>query len=260
MVFLSHLTPTMNQFNISLTCFRRPDYLSEVIASLDKSLFYSKIDVSKITLYASIDGDNKEVVELINNIDFIPKNITQNIPNIGCNRNTFEAIDRAIIHSDYVLHLEDDTVLSEDAIEYFLYMFNKYKDNNRVICVGGYNKTDSLNINDLYTSFTENFFSCWGCGFWSHKWSIFQKGWTNQMAVMNPQSWDSYLQENLFASGQKYQQVRPIVSRVQNIGARLGTWVADPIWHEFNHKSPFTSNDVPQELKHSWTTHAKDNQ
>lgn len=249
----------MTQFNISLTCFRRPDYLSEVIDSLQKSIKYSKLDLSKTSLYVNIDGDNKEVVDLINSIDFIPKNVIQNIPSIGCNKNTFETINRAINDSDYLLHLEDDTVLSEDAIEYFLYMFEKYKDNERVICIGGYNKTDFLDPDNLYVSFIENFFSCWGCGFWNHKWPIFRDGWTNQLSVNNPQSWDSYLQDNLFATGKKYQQVRPKISRIQNIGAKLGTWVIDPIWHEFNHKSPFTSDNIEQSHKHSWATHAKDN-
>jgi hypothetical protein len=249
----------MNKKNIdlgiSLTCFKRADYLKQVLDSLKESLNY--YGDHSFVLYPNIDYHNKEVVELVEKINWIETKITCNNPPIGCNRNTKEAIKKVSENHETILHLEDDTVLTYDAIDFYVYMLIKYANSNSVISISGYNKTEELDKNSYFSTFEEKFFCCWGCAFWQNKIKIILDNWTSQLGFMNPQSWDSFLQENVFKN--KYFQARPIVSRIQNIGAKNGTYVHDPVWHYYNHRSPFTSNDLRLNSYPTWKQYAENN-
>lgn len=240
---------------ISLTCFKRADYLKEVLDSLKASVDHT--GYQDFIFYPSIDYYNDQIYNLVSEIDWIEKKIVCNKPPLGCNKNTQQAIFRAIENHDAVIHLEDDTVLAKDALGFYVYAIEKYANNDQVISVSGYNKTDEPDNNKYYDTFTEQFFCCWGCCFWKNKFSTISNNWTNQLNFMNPQSWDSYLQENVFRN--KYYQVRPVISRVQNIGAKNGTYVHDPVWHYYNHRSPYTSNDLKHKQYNSWKEYAEDN-
>jgi len=240
---------------ISLTCYKRADYLKQVIDSLKESLsYYGK---HNFVFYPHIDYNNDAVLKLIEDIDWIETKITCNKPPVGCNKNTQEAITEAINNHEAILHLEDDTVLAYDAIDFYVYSLCKYENSNSVISISGYNKTEELDSNNYFSVFDEQFFCCWGCAFWKSKKDIILDNWTKQLDFMNPQSWDSHLQENLFKN--KYSQVRPMISRVQNIGAKNGTYVQDPIWHYYNHRSPFTSNNLRSTPYPTWKEYAENN-
>jgi hypothetical protein len=246
-----------NNFSIgiSLTCFKRADYLDTVLKSLKKAIEYIGSD-NTFVFYPSIDYNNDKVVKLITDIDWVETKYICNKPPIGCNKNTLQAISRAIKDHDAVLHLEDDTVLSEDALGFYLYSLEKYKDDPEVLSVSGYNKTEELNDNEYFTLFQEKFFCCWGCAFWKSKAKTILQNWTPQLNFMNPQSWDTYIHENIFKN--KYFQVRPKLSRVQNIGAKNGTYVHDPVWHYYNQRSPYTSTDITTTIGKTWKEYAKD--
>lgn len=247
------MTTNLN-IGISLTCFKRADYLQEVLNSLKKSISLTK---HEFKFYPHIDFNNDKVVELVKSVDWLPVEYVCNKPPVGCNSNTKQAIEHAIQHHDAIIHLEDDTVLSEDALDFYIFALHKYKDDDKVISVSGYNKTENINSEDYYSTFTEQFFCCWGCAFWRSKIDPVLSNWTKQLAFMNPQSWDSHLQENLFKN--RYYQVRPTISRIQNIGAKNGTYVHDPVWHYYNHRSPYTSNDMKHPRYNSWKDYAENN-
>lgn len=241
---------------ISLTCYKRDDYLNQVLSSLKEAIKYTGINT--LILYPNVDLGNDKVLKLIEDIDWIEKKIEVNKPALGCNKNTKAAISRAIYNHEAVLHIEDDTVLAHDAIDFYLYALDKYKDNTDIISVSGYNKTEEINIDAYHETFIKKFFCCWGCAFWRSKIEIILNNWTPNLNFMNPQSWDSYLQDNLFKN--RYSQVRPVISRIQNIGAKNGTYVHDPVWHYYNHRSPFTSDDLKGQINLTWEEYAKNNQ
>ena len=43
-----------------------------------------------------------------------------------------------------------------------MYAFEKYTDDSKIISIGGYNKTEEMEDDQIYTTFTEPFFSAWG--------------------------------------------------------------------------------------------------
>jgi hypothetical protein len=242
------------KLTITLTCSNRADYLKEVIDTIRDA---DKTDI-EILFLPSIDYKSQKVVDIISNVDFIEKDVYIHNPRLGCNQNTLFAINRGIRYdfSDYVLHLEDDTPISKDALQYFMYCFKKYDDDKNILSVGGYNKTEDFDESEIYEIFTQNFFSAWGCGFWKSKWDIFVKNWSKSNSNFD-MSWDSYIHEVLFVK-ELFHQARPKISRIQNIGALNGTWVQDPVWHYYNHRSPYLSNDFEGNI--DWIQYAKNNQ
>jgi hypothetical protein len=245
----------MNALSISLTCCNRPQYLKTVLDSLVEA---DKTGID-VLLNISVDKADSKVIDIVKSFDALPVgNLEINEPKLGCNKNTLKAIllARSTNHSPYILHLEDDTVLSKDALQFFIYAFRKYEKETKIISIGGYNKTEEMDESQIYNIFSETFFSAWGCGFWDSKIDIIIENWTKSNSNSG-MSWDSYLSNNLFET-QKYHQVRPAISRIQNIGAEKGTWVMDPTWHYYNHRSPFLSDNYDGTIE--WIEYAKNNQ
>lgn len=244
----------MKKLSVSLTCCNRPDYLQKVLDAITNA---DKTNID-LRLYISVDKMNASVVQMASEYNGVTVgHLNINDPKLGCNQNTKKAIQIAHYsgHSPYILHLEDDTVPTRDSFQFFMYAFEKYIDDSKIISIGGYNKTEEMEDDQIYTIFTEPFFSAWGCGFWSHKLDIIYNNWTKS-SVNSGVSWDSHLCDILFEK-QKYLQARPYISRIQNIGAEKGTWVMDSMWHYYNHRSPFLSDDFTGNI--DWDSYAKNN-
>ena len=244
----------MRKLSISLTCCKRPEYLRTVLDAITDA---DKTNID-IKLFISVDKVDPEVVQIAYSYNGVPVgNLNINDPPIRCNQNTKKAIQIAHYseHSPYILHLEDDTVPTRDCFQFFMYAFEKYVDNGKIISIGGYNKTEDMEDDEIYDTFEQPFFSAWGCGFWANKLDIIYNHWTKS-EINGGISWDSYLSDILFEK-QKYLQLRPKISRIQNIGAEKGTWVMDSMWHYYNHRSPFLSNDFTGNI--DWENYAKNN-
>ncbi len=231
---------------LSLTCYKRADYLETVLDSIQSSLYFCKIDTSKTKLYVSIDYFDNTIPSMIKNIDWITTKFITNTPSIGCNANTKQAILMSLEENDATIHLEDDTVLSKDAISFFIECLEKYHNDTEIISISGYNKTNNLDNISLSTTIKQKHFTCWGCAFWKHKFKIFEENWTTHCnRENNSSSWDTYLDESIFQNeSMNFYQIKPEVSRIQNIGAIDGTWVPSEDFHTANHRSPFTSDNL----------------
>lgn len=98
---------------ISLTAYNRPDNLKQLLASLAKQnvLFHDYL------LVIHIEPGNQEVIEMCREIDFVTTEIVINDQVLGIKQNTFNAISHAFsFNPDYNIYLEDDLVLSQDAL------------------------------------------------------------------------------------------------------------------------------------------------
>lgn len=239
------------KIGISLTCYKRFDYLYQVLKSLKQSIEYSK--KKDLTLYVSIDYFDEHILNLIKKIDWISVRYVINRPPVGCNKNTKYAMIMGLNYNDAIIHLEDDTALSLDAIDYFLENLEKYKDDPEVLCLGGYNQTYTLNSEDLHTTKKYEDFVCWGVGLWKHKSNTIINNWTPFLDPYNTaESWDTYINNTLFKQG-KFYQVRPLISRIQNIGALDGTYTPGAAsmmnmtpehFHSHYQTTKYTSNDI----------------
>jgi hypothetical protein len=248
---------------ITITCYNRLYYLSRVLESISKSFDFSK---KKLPIYVSLDyyddtirsflrSNHKEMISVIN----------INNPKLGCNQNTKKAILLGLNSHDAIIHLEDDTELSIDAIDYFIWAIEKYCNDKNIISVGGYSnlKNNEIDHNDLYKTSAYTNFICWGVCFWKHKINNILKYWPRKTPNEQLQaSWDTHLNELVFSNLGNY-QIRPIISRIQNIGALNGTYSSlqakskglnEEEWHKNNHMAKFTADHFISHLS-NWDSH-----
>lgn len=234
------MTNNLN-IGITFTCYKRLNYLQEVLTGLQNSFKYSNI---YLPILFSVDYYDDSIPNYIRNIDWADISIVINKPSVGCNKNTKLALSMGLHEYDAIIHLEDDTVPSKDAIDFFVKNLIKYKDDETVYSIGGYNRTIDWDRTLLHETKKSCGFTCWGCAFWKHKSDILLNNW---IPIMNREnysiSWDSHLNENVFVPNNLC-QITPYISRIQNIGSKDGTWVHDADFHANNHYSPYTSNDA----------------
>jgi len=233
----------MNNLSIGITftAFRRLDYLKQTVEALHRSFKYCNI---YLPILFSIDYYDDSILNYVQNIDWSDITLSVNNPSVGCNKNTKLAISMGLNEYDAIIHLEDDTVPSKDCIRFFVDNIHRYYSDEDILCVGGYNKTLEPNTT-LLDQVTKNIgFTCWGCAFWKHKSQILLDNWIPAMnRENNSMSWDSHLNENVFLAKKLY-QIRPLISRIQNIGAEDGTWVPNAVFHQNSHHTPYTSDDI----------------
>lgn len=97
---------------ITLPCYNRPAYLAQTLASIRAARGHSEW-----TLIFSIDPGNPEVRSIARSTTWMPARVFRNDLKLGIDANTFHAAELAFhLGSDYNLYLEDDVVISPDAL------------------------------------------------------------------------------------------------------------------------------------------------
>lgn len=125
---------------ISLTVFNRPDCLRKVLNSL-------KINDLKSydKLICAIEPGCDEVVDICSKIDFIDKDIILNQEILGVRKNPYELLNKLFEDgSEYNVYLEDDSILSPDALTLANFFYDKFKnDEYFACCFHNYNSNKS---------------------------------------------------------------------------------------------------------------------
>jgi hypothetical protein len=238
-----------------MTCYKRLNYLKQVLTKLEKSLFYSKVKRKDICLYISVDYFDDKILSLVNDIDFVDTHILVNDPPLGCNLNTKQALLMCLADNEATIHLEDDTL---PCIDFFDFMFNQlslYHDQEDVLSISGYKKTDDLSNLDLKDHTLQKYYTCWGSAFWKHKFDIIRNNWIIYGDSDNKSmSWDSHICNVLFTNPDyNYYQSIPTISRILNIGSENGTWTPSQEFHFSENHSLFTSDDIITNEYHQTT-------
>ena len=149
---------------IAIKAYNRPDYfgimikaLSECIGIFDYKIFISLDKSSKdtqdqmLTQLASSGLTNNTIVYTHQDVQ-------------GCAGNTRFIFDKAFedVNTDFIIHLEDDTIPSTDFLLYMEWARATYLHDNEVFSIAGYN--NSKRHNDLVAVKTRGYFTCWGFG------------------------------------------------------------------------------------------------
>ena len=170
---------------VVLTAFNRPKYIKQALASHEKidADYFCFIDYSPIW---------KEIMDIV-----LGKKWYQVIcrnERMGISENTKDAINTVFgLGYEQIIHLEDDLVLDEGALEYLQSVLGLYKDDKEFGCASLYEGEG---------------FKCYGWGTWKDRWE--KVDWTIA------DSWESNLdyyfkRENLLC-------MNPRKSKVKHIG------------------------------------------
>lgn len=227
-----------NRMVIALTAWNRPEYTKKVLESLEKVR-----KPKPIYLVAYIEPGNEEVQRLFDNVGFECE-VTVNKGRRGSVDNTKAVMQRAFELSNRVVKLEDDTPLAYDALYYFSWGLKTYKDDTEIFSVCGYNRNENAVEESRHDKvFRFKWFTPWGWATWKNRWDRVVKNWPK-----SDKGWDKYLHH---VNAQH--EIRPVLSRVQNIGARDGNNCPGPQFHRTHHWTPEWAGNYEKLLVEEYT-------
>jgi len=214
-----------NKIPILMPMYNRPDYLKITLNALKKCQNIEKFFI------ITFEEPNEDCSKIVDNIDFVEVIRFKNINKLGIKENFASLLKIALKFEKFIV-LEDDIVPNRDFLNYFLWAFNEYNNNENVKTISAYSRTNG-NPNDVEL---KNEFCPWGWGSWSRKLNGFI-----DFSFKDTYGWDESI--NKYIIYNKLFSVKPIISRVQNIG-ECGTYVVSPEWHNINHHTKYTIDEL----------------
>jgi hypothetical protein len=230
---------------ISLSWWRRPEYSKRTLDALKSCPGFYDCPV-----YLSLDGhgEQKDLANYAGQAIHNLTRLTLHGPNIGANANIRAAVGSAFQDgADFVVHVEDDILVSPDSIRLMRWMAEKFEADKSVLTCALWRPGDAESMGlydrvctpDEHLSVTrDRRFTCWGWGTWKDRWSEIDAKWPTGGDF--GESWDHAIHFRI--RGDRV-QISPLVSRAQNIGKDLGThrgdmilphWIGDvPIMGEY---------------------------
>ena len=236
---------------ITVKLWNRPPYLKKLVDSLEK---LSGIEEYKVIFSVDKSGDKEtKIIKHILENSTLNKDVYYHDTNLGCAGNTRFCLDKGFeANSDYVIHLEDDTIPAKDYLKFMEWGYEKSKNNKNIFAIcpfvrKDYNKVP-LNKMDVNKCFERSWFETGG-GFGMTRLSwldIIDKG--NIYGVVMPGNTKLSGEEwkkgcviddkgtygwpmNMYFKGDKL-CIYPEVSRVQNIGELNGKFNPSATWHK----------------------------
>lgn len=225
--------------NITVSAYNRPAYLRATLNALAECEGIK--DCRVVVLFDPCD-ETQEQANTAAYYGFEPMAMTCRA---GCNTAIQASIQYGFDHmgSEFHVHLEDDTVPCRDALRWFAWARDAYRDEPAVMNVSGYQRISNGRLGECGL---RRWFTPWGWGVWKDRWLGLTAGWSTSPSV----SWDVVVNHVLRAG--RF-EVFPTVSRIQNIGAERGTHVPNAEWHTANHRVPVTADDLGGESVTKWT-------
>ncbi len=212
------------KINIAISAYNRPEYSQRSIAAIFGAKGFTP---QKYRIFCAMDcyadgSFNQDVYNIYQFFGVIPDVAEQKR---GCNYNVRRALELAWEDNpDFVLMIEDDIIISDDALQYIEWAAEKYKNDHSVWTIGlwksksGWDYDKPLAKSILSRIDKQVWFSCWGWGTWRDRWEEMLIKWTTG-GDSHDTSWDVVLYSHL---GNR-KEVVPAISRAYNCGELNGT-------------------------------------
>ena len=219
-----------HEMNITVSAYNRPEYLQQTLAALREC---EGFDSCRVVVLIDPSDEAGRCAEVATTLGFV---CFAYATRAGCNAAIMNAFAYGfqVMESEFHLHFEDDTVPTRDALRWFAWARDAYRDQARIMNVSGYQR---VSIGCLDECGARRWFTPWGWGVWRDRWDGLAAGWVRDDAT----SWDVVVNHVLRAGRH---EVFPTVSRIQNIGAERGTHVPSAEWHAANHRVAVTADDI----------------
>ena len=146
---------------------------------------------------------------------------------------SLEVFDNPAPEKDYNIHIEDDICPGKDMLRYFEFCDYKYRYDDTILTICAYHKCNCGS--DYYDKLFRNpWFTPWGWATWANRWEDIKSQWNFN------NGWD--IQINNIIRKERF-EIRPYLSRSQNIGEQNGTHVSpDVFWKD--HYNEFWTNSI----------------
>lgn len=210
------------KINIAISAYNRPEYLQRCISALYGAKGFSS---KKYSIFCAMDcyengSFNQEVFDVFTSYNLFPYIMEEKS---GCNYTIKKTLELAWDDNpDFVLMIEDDIIISDDALQYIEWAAEKYKNDPSVRTIGlwGHDDQPSLPVSpkDHGKVMRQNYFTCWGWGTWKDRWEGMKATWTTGDDSHNT-SWDVVMSSHL---GERV-EILPAIARAYNCGENGGT-------------------------------------
>ena len=167
---------TLQTAPVGITLFRRPEYSRRVLDALGCCYGIDDRDV-----LISVDWDERYAAEIeqVHAVagEFVAKHPRAKIAarpervNLGIDVHKEWLIGELLgAGGDRFIFLEDDILPAKDALHYFDWALERFKDDQGVVSVCGYHKTDELRPQELDRYYESSVFCPWGWAMWAGRW------------------------------------------------------------------------------------------
>lgn len=236
---------------LTMTAYRRPEYTCEVLAALGRCE-----GIADWVLMPQIEPGCDETVAAFDGWGWCEIQPIINRSRLGLNRNTQHALGRAFrAKAEMVVHVEDDTVPSPDALRFFEWAIGDVMipnrlswDRHQILLASGYNKPRIQPLeSESHQARTRPIWTPWLWGVDSSRLAWLMANW----CTANPKCFTCK-----FKAGyrQTRREIYPTLSRCQNIGYEKGENGRTPDWYRANHRAPFVAGELPRK---EWNLAAK---
>lgn len=209
-----------------MVLYNRPDYTRTVLEALRRCS-----GISEYLILPHMEPGNEEVLALVKAIDFAEVRITLNKEKLGIGRNTYLAWEHGFKESDFIVHIEDDTVPARDCLRYMEYCREAYHKNHEIFSIASYNRLP-CDPSEYHEISRRRAYTCWLIGLWKDRWKWVKRRWSPDRT-----QYATHLNHKLAKHDLK--EIYPLLSRCQNIGAERGTFVPSPQWHRSHHHTEY---------------------
>jgi hypothetical protein len=213
---------------IVMTACRRPEYTKKVLESLSLCK-----GIEDYLFLPYVEPINEEVIKALYEVDFCSTQVHVNMKRYGHTLNTHHSLTMGFALSDYVILIEDDTLLAPDFLLFHEFAKERFKDDPDIftISAGHYHEPERIHEPELLHAYKKHdWFSNQGWGTWRDRWleeDGMHEVWENP----------EYVDENNYVVQYKYggwdallnkihrkerKEIIPVVSRVLNIGVLEG--------------------------------------
>lgn len=216
---------------ITMLAYKRLDYTKQVISALKQCKGFEEY-----TLLPVIDPGYPEVLTAF---ESLPKcEIIVNEKRIGGNLSLLQALQRGFDVSDFVIHLEDDTVPGIDSLKYFEWINKTYKENKEIFTATAYSRDINIKPENYFSVHKQRFFTGWMWATWIDRFDEIKKSWNREGELD---------QAMAFKFLKKRYEIVPYLARSHNIGEHGGVNVTPEQWKRW-HYNPVWVNNMPNIL------------
>ena len=206
---------------ITMTAYRRPDYTREVLRGL------ADCDgIGEWILLPNVEPGHEEVIDAFREWRACDIRLTVNNERLHLNKNTHTALLRAHeLRADRIVHIEDDTVPSPDALRFFEWALGDVlsrAEHDAVLLACGYNKPKVCPTADVsHACDVRPIWHPWGWGVDRMRLGWLMRHW----CFRDPRFFSRHFESE---HGATRREVFPCLSRFQNIGRKRHhtPWVA----------------------------------
>lgn len=212
---------------ITMTHFDRPMYTDMCLRHL--SLCKGISEYSIICYVEPSETDVSSILYLYKRL--LNLTIVENKERRFNSKNVYAAMKHGFEEANYIIHIEDDIILSKDALQFFEWCRDKRDDN--IINVCSYVRRTHEEDCHIWSSYHEinkrRWFVPWGWATWK---DVFDK-----MTELNVWDDNPGFDNNINNIMRGY-EIYPHVSRSQNVGGLRGFHIENARWHYMNHFTP----------------------